>query len=109
MEQSITTEATTTGQRILLAGEMDAIVTLQPTDVLCGRGTAIDKWIGNVNYRKIVQEYREKYYTPGRFNTKFSVAAKVIQAISSQNPPGRFVECIDENLCTNRFVRKNEH
>jgi hypothetical protein len=64
-------------------------------DVLLGRGNGIASFTGNQNFRKIIWRFRESYKKAER-NGKHSVAREVIEAVRELNPPGRFIERLDE-------------
>lgn len=77
---------------------MESRITVEPrpTDVLFGRGNGVASWRGNVHYRQIIWKYKAEYQAAGRF-TKAKVALKVLQDLGNLNPPGRFVEMMDED------------
>jgi hypothetical protein len=62
--------------------------------IIIGNGTA--SWKGNVNFRKIIWEYRKEYLQSGRFE-KTIVALRVFREISKLDPPGRFLQAGEKN------------
>jgi hypothetical protein len=84
-------------QRFINRSTQYHTVVPRPTDVILGRGKGVATWRGNVVFRTIVWEYREAYSQAGRFS-KANIAEKVVQAISKLDPPGRFVELVQEDM-----------
>lgn len=61
-------------------------------DVMCGRGGLTNFHRGNVWYRRLVRCNRQLYRDSAKY-TKLLVSKAIVQAVQSQNPPGRFIEC----------------
>ena len=71
-------------------------IRLNENDVICGRGNGIAQQQGNINFRRIVWEFRDTYEKAYR-NAKKEVAVEVIEDIASLDPPGRFVCRLDND------------
>jgi hypothetical protein len=66
---------------------------LNENDVLCGRGTGIDAYQGNVRYREIIKANKKEYFAMSRKGSrKKHFAAHIVKQIRSKNPPGRFLK-----------------
>lgn len=65
-------------------------------DVVFGRGPSVCSHNGNMQYRRIVCQYK-KSYQMSRKSEKQAVIEKVRQAIEKLDPPGRFVEFATRN------------
>ena len=75
-----------------------SIPTLNENDVLSGRGGRINNHPGNINFRKVVEEYKREYLDPRtRKLEKAHVAARLVAQIRSMDPPGRFLKEDPEN------------
>ena len=86
---SITTSPYTTV--IVSPGVSNAM--LNPNDVLCGRGSRISKYSGNVQLRSMIAANKLEYldvFTPKL--QKARICARLVAGIRSLNPPGRFLE-----------------
>lgn len=86
---SITTSPSTTVS--VSPGVFNAM--LNPNDVLCGRGSRISKYSGNVQLRSMIAANKLEYldmFTPKL--QKARICARLVAGIRSLNPPGRFLE-----------------
>jgi hypothetical protein len=63
---------------------------LNDTDVLTGRGAAIDRFPGNVRFRSLIKSKKEAYSDASRPTEKNIVAREVIQAVHDSS--GRFLK-----------------
>ena len=64
---------------------------LNENDVLSGRGSSINSYSGNVQFRSLVVQLKDAYrQAPDRL-AKMMISDRVVQVIRSMNPPGRFV------------------
>jgi hypothetical protein len=62
-----------------------------PNDVLCGRGGGTNNHIGNSHWRMLVAANKQLYITlPKR--QKMLLSRSIVNAVRSQNPPGRFLQ-----------------
>lgn len=62
-----------------------------PHDVLCGRGGGSNNHIGNSHWRMLVAANKQLYITlPKR--QKMLLSRSIVNAVRSQNPPGRFLQ-----------------
>ena len=62
-----------------------------PHDVLCGRGGGTNAHVGNSHWRMLVQANKELYVSlPKR--QKMLLSKSIVNAVRSQNPPGRFLQ-----------------
>jgi len=60
-------------------------------DVLCGRGGGTNSHIGNSHWRMLVAANKQLYITlPKR--QKMLLSRSIVNAVRSQNPPGRFLQ-----------------
>ena len=62
-----------------------------PHDILSGRGGASNNHMGNKIYRTVCEHNKELYATLPR-NEKLPVAVRIVEAVRSRDPPGRFLE-----------------
>jgi hypothetical protein len=60
-------------------------------DVLCGRGGGTNNYLGNSNWRTLVASNKELYVTLPR-KKKMLLSKSIVNAVRSQNPPGRFLQ-----------------
>jgi len=65
---------------------------IHDNDVRCGRGHGSNRHPGNIDYREIVNERREKYQNEKRYFEKSMIAKGVLTIIKEKDPPGRFLE-----------------
>ena len=72
---------------------VELIMTLQPHDVLSGRGGATNSYPGNRAFRVLVKQYQQKYLTAKK-RDKPSVASEIVQVIRQRG--GRFVRRCQE-------------
>lgn len=76
-----------------LAAHQEYITEITDNDVICGRGGAVNAHPGNVRFRKFISEFKHQYLTEIK-QKKPLVAQRVLSAVRSSNPPGRFlVKC----------------
>jgi len=68
------------------------LTTPNNNDILCGRGSGSNDYIGNVSFRKLVSSRKEEYMKASSRAQKQLIAKEIIETISSLNPPGRFLE-----------------
>jgi hypothetical protein len=62
-----------------------------PHDVLCGRGGGTNAHVGNSHWRMLVAANKQLYITlPKR--QKMLLSRSIVNAVRSQNPPGRFLQ-----------------
>ena len=74
-------------------------------DVLCGRGGGTNNHIGNSHWRLLVAANKQLYVTlPKR--QKMLLSRSIVNAVRSQNPPGRFLE---KNSKTNQWYDVGDH
>ena len=73
------------------------IKTPHHNDVLSGRGNSVNLHSGNKNYRSIVQKFKIEYVAAPK-QQKPQYARKVVDAIRSLNPPGRFLKQDPETM-----------
>jgi len=79
----------------VLPGHGGPIATSELTnnDVLSGRGGKINHFVGNVLFREIVSQHKEKYSDPtNKKIEKAFIAAKIAAIIRCLDPPGRFLQ-----------------
>ena len=63
------------------------------SDVLCGRGGAVNSHEGNVHFRSLVFSLKEEYFSEKtRKLEKANIARRIMGQIQSLDPPGRFLK-----------------
>lgn len=62
-----------------------------PHDVLCGRGGGTNNHIGNSHWRMLVAANKELYVSLPK-KQKMLLSKSIVNAVRSQNPPGRFLQ-----------------
>lgn len=67
-------------------------VTPNVNDVLSGRGTTINVHPGNEKFRTLVQQQKHDFMYAEARKDKRLIASGIIEKISSQDPPGRFLQ-----------------
>ena len=72
------------------------ITTPQPHDVLLGRGTRPNGYIGNKRFRSLVKDRKEEYTSTVRNKEKQMIAMEVLSHIYSLG--GRFLRSSEENV-----------
>ena len=63
-----------------------------PHDVLCGRGGGINSHVGNRVFRDWIADRRLDYNLASTKADKARVARQVMNKITKQHPPGRFLQ-----------------
>lgn len=56
-----------------------------------GRGGGTNNHAGNLNYRKIIEQFKPVYSKSPK-NGKLQYSCKVVDIVRSLNPPGRFLK-----------------
>lgn len=72
----------------------DQLLVLKDNDVLCGRGSIINKHVGNRRFRRIIAAKKDAYANCEKNSHKFFLAVSIVIAIERQE--GRFVKRSDE-------------
>ena len=67
------------------------VETPNTNDVLCGRGGKINKYIGNRQFRAIVDTHKKRYKAATK-KEKALIAREIIDEIGVMRPPGRFLK-----------------
>jgi len=69
-------------------------------DVLSGRGGRVNSHPGNIQFRRLCDEYRTQYLlTTTKKSDKAKIADRLVQRIRNMDPPGRFLkECQESGL-----------
>lgn len=69
-------------------------------DVLSGRGGKINAHPGNLQFRRVVNQYKGIYIaSETKKIEKPLIAAQIVNIIRNMNPPGRFLEQVEDNEC----------
>lgn len=76
---------------------MSTIVAPGDNDALCGRGGHTIHWSGNIKFRALVEQHRDRYHSASRVE-KGKVVAEVVQIWRQMTPPGRFLILSDPKL-----------
>ena len=66
-------------------------IIVHPNDVLGGRGNGVAAHPGNQLFRKVCIRHQRAYHKAKR-NEKMAIAKRAVEEITSQTPPGRFLE-----------------
>ena len=61
------------------------------SDVLCGRGGAVNVHPGNAKYRQLVAERKRAYLAARYKREKRLLSESIVEEIRNQSPPGRFL------------------
>ena len=61
-----------------------------PHDVLCGRGGGTNHHSGNIKFRRLIQEHKQRYLSASKVE-KPHIAREVVQLWRALDPPGRFL------------------
>jgi hypothetical protein len=75
------------------------ITSLNQNDVLCGRGSAISNYSGNIQLRALAAAKREVYMKHSMKIEKAYICAQIVVDIRSLSPSGRFLEREENSLC----------
>ena len=67
-----------------------------PSDVICSRGKAAKSHIGNVQYRKLVESYMERYVRSTAKLQKMAIIAEIVTKVRVRSPKGGFVKQKDD-------------
>lgn len=73
------------------------MITPSPHDVLLGRGGFTNNHEGNINFRKLVCEHKRRYLECSKAD-KPKVAREVVQIWRKFDPPGRFLQRMDDKM-----------
>eukprot|EP00586_Coscinodiscus_wailesii_P005602 CAMPEP_0172489772 /NCGR_PEP_ID=MMETSP1066-20121228/19990_1 /TAXON_ID=671091 /ORGANISM="Coscinodiscus wailesii, Strain CCMP2513" /LENGTH=401 /DNA_ID=CAMNT_0013257871 /DNA_START=28 /DNA_END=1233 /DNA_ORIENTATION=+ len=73
------------------------VTTLNPNDVLCGRGSGPNDYTGNIHFRCYVFERRDEYLSTSNRATKAKIALEIVERVWKSDPPGRFLEKLSKN------------
>ena len=57
---------------------------LNPSDVLCGRGSGPNDRVGNIKFRKLVMTHKAQYLAAARHDAKGRIAYDIINAVRSR-------------------------
>lgn len=66
-------------------------------DALCGRGGHTIHWSGNIKFRALVEQHRDRYLNASRVD-KGKVVAEVVQMWRKMSPPGRFLTLTEPKI-----------
>jgi len=73
--------------------QIDLIAKPTKSDVLCGRGGAVNSHEGNVRFRSLVFSLKEEYFSEKtRKLEKANIARRIMGQVHSLDPPGRFLK-----------------
>lgn len=75
------------------------ITTLNHNDVLCGKGSTISNYPGNIQLRTIAGGKKEEYRSSTIRMEKAYICAQLVADIRSLNPPGRFLRNDRKHNC----------
>ena len=68
----------------------EIITKLRPNDCILGRGGFTNNYVGNSNFRKLVNEHKMRYLSCSKME-KPKVARDVVRLWKELDPPGRFL------------------
>lgn len=81
------------------------ITTLQPNDVLCGRGSGPNDNPGNIRFRALVATRKDEYLATTNRQRKAKIAREIVDVVYGFSPPGRFLRKADVAICRARGYR----
>lgn len=81
------------------------MITPNCNDVLCGRGSGVNTFSGNIFFRELVRVRKELYRKVKR-HQKIPIAEEIIDTITNLDPPGRFLIRNKEGTCWYVHSRK---
>jgi len=70
---------------------LDGLHQPNDNDIVCGRGSAANRHIGNSNFRALIRCNKALYVRLTK-RDKMAMAREILHAISTQNPRGRFLQ-----------------
>lgn len=76
-------------------GDVEYITTLNPNDVLCGRGSGPNDHSGNIKFRLLVNERKPEYLSTNNRQVKARIAREIMEHVLRLSPPGRFLRKVD--------------
>lgn len=83
----------------------EIVMTPNCNDVLCGRGSGVNTFSGNIFFRELVRVRKEMYRKVKR-HQKIPIAEEIIDTITNLDPPGRFLIRNKEGTCWYVHSRK---
>lgn len=60
-------------------------------DVRLGRGAPVNNHVGNIRFRYIIKEHKERYICAVNNYEKYLIMMMILQVLKGLNPPGRFL------------------
>lgn len=69
------------------------ITSLNPHDVLCGRGAGSNEYIGNQRFRDLIDERRDEYTSQSKFEPKKRIAKEIVDKVHARG--GRFLRLVN--------------
>jgi len=97
-ETPVVTEDSTKVADSTMPWPLQGIEEPHENDVICGRGGGTNNHLGNKRYRDLVKENYPSYAMAARADKGLIVAAMVHSWRTTQDPPGRFLKKIVDNL-----------
>jgi hypothetical protein len=79
--------------------DAEIITTLQPSDILLGRGAPIAYYEGNVRFRELIATRKMEYMSTGRHHRKREIAEQIFEEVRKRG--GRFlveVQMVDRSI-----------
>jgi len=83
----------------------EIVITPNRNDVLCGRGSGVNTFSGNIFFRELVR-LRKDMYRKVKRHQKIPIAEEIIDTITNLDPPGRFLIRNKEGTCWYVHSRK---
>ena len=74
------------------------IQTLRENDILLGRGNGVAFFPGNINFRRVAWQYRDRYIKAVK-PARRDLALELIGVLTDLEPPCRFLEPTEEGYC----------
>uniref|UniRef100_A0A7S1Z609 DUF6824 domain-containing protein n=1 Tax=Trieres chinensis TaxID=1514140 RepID=A0A7S1Z609_TRICV len=71
------------------------ILSLNPNDVLCGRGSGPNDHAGNISFRRLILSRKAEYLSTNTRSIKARIAKEIIDHVHELDPPGRFLKKIE--------------
>jgi hypothetical protein len=71
------------------------MITITENDVLAGRGTGSNQFIGNIKFRALVETRKKEYVTQNKHKVKKKIATEILSQIHQNG--GRFLKLIEDS------------
>ena len=100
--RSIMADTADKAHEVSASRRIKPFASLNSNDVLLGRGTGTNQYIGNLKFRALVEERKGEYSYSGRHGAKARIAKDVLDYIKSEG--GRFLQVSEDQEIVDRIV-----